>query len=192
MKLQLRWPLMATVVLLIGSIVGAAPKPAPGKPLLPSVTVSQVNQIMSFLKQTQPDLYRKAVILRKSDPKKFNLLIRAAAPNFRRLEFMRKYDPKLFHYTLEDLQLTHKSYKLAWQLRKASNSGRTAHLQTELRQVVTEQFNLRQTIRQHIINRLLKRIGVLKSQLVRRSKDKHTIITERIKQLTGKQLHVNW
>ncbi len=192
MKLQYRWPLMAAMVLLIGSIVGAAPKAAPGKPSPPNLTVSQVNQIMSFLKQTQPGLYRKAVMLRKSDPQKFNLLIRAAAPNFRRLEYMRKYDPKLFHYTLEDLQLTHKSYSLAWQLRKASDRGKSAHLQKELRQVVTQQFNLRQTIRQHIINRLLKRVTVLKSQLAQRSKDKHSIITERIKQLTGKQLHVNW
>lgn len=192
MKLPFRWPLMAAVILLIGSIVGAAPRPAPRKPLSPNVTVSQVDQIMSFLKQTQPDLYRKAVILRKSDPKKFNRLIRAAAPNFRRLEYMRKYDPKLFHYTLRDLQLTHESYSLAWKLRKASNSDAATRIQSELRQVVTEQFDLRQSIRQHIINRLLKRITVLKRQLAQRSKDKRTIITDRIKQLTGQQLHVNW
>jgi len=192
MMSRFRWPLLAAGILLVGSFAGASPKPLPAKPMPPQITVSQVNQIMNFLKQTQPSLYQKAVILRKSDPTKFNSLIRAAAPNFRRLEFMRKYDPKLFHYTLTDLQLTHRSYSLAWQLKKPLNPSKARQLRTKLRQVVTEQFNLRQKIRQHIINRLLKRVAALKSQLTQRSKNKHTIITDRIEQLTGKRLHVNW
>lgn len=192
MKFHIRWPLLAAGILLMGSLAVAAPKSAPLKPAPPEVSTSEVNQIMNFLRQAQPGLYRKAVMLRKSDLKQFDSLIRSAAPNFRRLEYMRKYDPKLFHYTLTDLQLTRKSYSLAWQLKKHANAGKAAQLQTELRAVVTTQFNLRQTIRRHIINRLLKRVAVLKAQLTRRSKDKRTIIADRIKQLTGKQLHVNW
>ena len=194
MRFSIRWPLLAAGVFLLASFAAAAPQAvqSPPKPSPPNISVAQVNQIMNCLKQTQPGLYRKAMMLRKSDPKKFYTLIRAAAPNFRRLEYMRKYDPKLFHYTLEDLHLTHQSYWLAWQLRKNPKSPKDGKLRSQLLHVVTQQFELRQTIRKHIIDRLLKRVTVLKKQLSQRSKEKQKIITDRIEQLTGKRLNVNW
>ncbi|MGC8559201.1 MAG: hypothetical protein ACP5O1_00815 [Phycisphaerae bacterium] len=194
MKFSTRWPLLAAGVFLLASFAAAAPQAvqSPPKPSAPNISAAQVNQIMNFLKQTQPGLYRKALMLKKSDPTKFYTLIRAAAPNFRRLEYMRKYDPKLFAYTLEDLNLTHQSYSLAWKLRKNPPSPQDGKLRSQLLHVVTRQFELRQTIRKHIINRLLKRVTVLKKQLSQRSKDKQKIITDRIEQLTGKRLNVNW
>ena len=194
MKFSIRWPMLAAGVFLLASFAAAAPQTvqSPAKPSEPNISSAQVNQIMNFLKQTQPGLYRKALMLQKSDPTKFDTLIRAAAPNFRRLEYMRKYDPKLFTYTLEDLNLTHQSYSLAWQLRKNPRSPQDGKLRTQLLHVVTQQFELRQTIRKHIIKRLLKRVTVLKNQLSQRSKEEHKIITDRIEQLTGKRLNVNW
>lgn len=194
MTFSIRWPLLAAGVLLLASFAAAAPQSAnsPRKPAPPNISAAQVNQIMNFLQQTQPGLYRKALMLKKSDPKKFYSLIRAAAPNFRRLEYMRKYDPKLFHYTIEDLHLTHQSYALAWQLRKNPKSPQAGKLRAQLRGVVTRQFDLRQTIRLHIIHRLLRRVSVLKKQLSQRNIEKGKIITDRIAQLTGKRLNVNW
>ena len=194
MKFSTRWPMLAIGVILLTSFAAAAPQAAGSRPqpAPPNISVAQVNQIMNFLRQTQPGLYRRAMMLQKSDPKKFYTLIRAAAPNFRRLEYMRKYDPKLFHYTLEDLHLTHQSYWLARQLRKNPNSPQEGKVRAQLLHVVTQQFELRQTIRRHIINRLLRRVAVLKKQLSQRSREKKKIITDRIEQLTGKRLNVNW
>ncbi len=199
MTIMGRWLLVIAGILMAGAAAGAAPQ-IPAKNNLPakrapakSVSQTQVQKIMEFLKQTQPNVYRKALILRRSDPKKFHSLICAAAPNFRRLEFMQKYDPKLFTYTLRDLRLTHESYWIAWQLKKKHlDKKQAASLHGQLMVVVTEQFNLRQKIREHIIHHLLQRVAQIKAQLAQRNKARESIISDRIHALIGKQLSVNW
>jgi YesN/AraC family two-component response regulator len=171
----------------------AAPKPKVlTRPLL-ELSPQQINQIMDFLKATEPDVYKKAEILRQSDPRQFAKLITEAAPNFARLERLRKTDPKLLHLTLQDLADTHESFKLAGELRQPGLPPSAMQLlRTRLRQVVTAQFDLRQQIRLHELNELVKKINELKAQLKHRETRRLQIIQRRMTELIGKPPSVNW
>lgn len=170
-----------------------SPKPDVQKRPLLELSPQQINQIMDFLKATEPDVYKKAEILRRSDPQQFARLITEAAPNFARLEHLRKTDPKLLHLTLQDLADTHESFKLAGELRQPGLPPSAMQLlRTRLRQVVTAQFDLRQQIRLHELNELVKKINELKAQLKHRKTQRQEIIQRRMAQLIGKPPSVNW
>ncbi|MHB1768105.1 MAG: hypothetical protein ACYCUV_09680 [Phycisphaerae bacterium] len=196
-----RGPRLASVLLAAGLffvptsvIFSASPSKAPAHQNPPlRLSVQQINQIMDFLKTTEPDVYGKAEILRRSDPQQFDKLIAEAAPNFARLERLRRTDPKLLHLTLLDLADTHESFKLAGELRQPGLPPSAAQLlRVRLQQVVTGQFDLRQKIRLHELNQLVKKINELKAQLKHRETQRQVIINRRVAQLIGKPPSVNW
>ncbi len=148
---------------------------------------------MQFLQHTQPRLYGRAVALRRSNPAMFNMLISRAAPSFRRLEQMQKTQPALFHETLQDIILTHRSFRLAQQLRNPHlPAAQRAALKNQLLQVVKRQFAVRQKIREMQLNVLGKRVQKLKTQLEQRQKQRQQIINKRVAALLGKLPGVNW
>ena len=196
-----RGPCLASVLLAAGLffaptsvIFSASTSEAPAHQNPPlRLSVQQINQIMDFLKTTEPDVYGKAEILRRSDPQQFDKLIAEAAPNFARLERLRRTDPKLLHLTLLDLADTHESFKLAGELRQPGLPPSAAQLlRVRLQQVVTGQFDLRQKIRLHELNQLVKKINELKAQLKHRETQRQVIINRRVAQLIGKPPSVNW
>ncbi len=169
--------------------VAHAVEKAPPAPL----SQRQIERIMNFLKATEPDVYNKAQTLRHSDSRQFAILIAQAAPNFVRLEHLRKTDPYLLTLTLQDLADTHESFKLAGELRQPGLPPSAAILlRNRLRQVVTAQFDLRQKIRLHELNALIKKINELKIQLKRRETQRQEIINHRVAQLIGKPPSVHW
>ena len=184
------WALLIPTAVLFSAVASKAPIP-PHTPL--SLSKGQINQILAFLKSTEPDVFHKAEILRQSDPKQFDKLIAEAAPNFARLERLRQTDPKLLHLTLLDLADTHESFKLAGELRQPGLPPSAAELlRARLKQVVTAQFDLRQKIRLHELNELVKKINELKAQLKHRETQQRQIINQRVAQLIGKPPSVNW
>ena len=196
-----RGPCLASVLLAAGLffaptsvIFSASTSEAPAHQNPPlRLSAQQINQIMDFLKTTEPDVYGKAEILRRSDPQQFDKLIAEAAPNFARLERLRRTDPKLLHLTLLDLADTHESFKLAGELRQPGLPPSAAQLlRVRLQQVVTGQFDLRQKIRLHELNQLVKKINELKAQLKHRETQRQVIINRRVAQLIGKPPSVNW
>ncbi len=174
-----------------------AAKPAPAKPAakkpLIRLTPDQINRIMTFLQRTQPDVYRKALALRHSHPRKFSRLISEAAPNFRWLEHLQKHDPKLFNLTLQDIADTHKSFQIAGELRQPGLPKAEAEkLRDRLVKVVTDQFDVRQQIRTHELNRLLRRINTLRADLRQRRQKRAIIIAKRVQSLIGRPPSMNW
>ncbi len=197
--LRTRFMMMASFCCCVISVTGmtgsgaAVPKPDVQKRPLLELSPQQINQIMDFMNATEPDVYKKAEILRRSDPRQFARLITEAAPNFARLEHLRKTDPKLLHLTLQDLADTHESFKLAGELRQPGLPPSAMQLlRARLQQVVTAQFDLRQQIRLHELNELVKKINELKAQLKHRETRRMEIIQRRMAQLIGKPPSVNW
>ena len=201
LRSNFRGPVMASVLLVVGFfffpvsiIFSAVTSKSPAHQNTPlRLSAQQINQIMDFLKTTEPDVYGKAEILRRSDPQQFDKLIAEAAPNFARLERLRRTDPTLLHLTLLDLADTHESFKLAGELRQPGLPPSAAQLlRARLQQVVTAQFDLRQKIRLHELNQLVKKINELKAQLKHRETQRQVIINRRVAQLIGKPPSVNW
>ncbi|HTV48244.1 MAG TPA: hypothetical protein VMG59_07355 [Phycisphaerae bacterium] len=157
------------------------------------LTAAQIDQIMSFLKASQPETYHKAMELKRSDPNKFTALINKAAPSFIQLEELQRSDPVLFKLTLQDLAYTHRSFQLANELRQPGLAPEDQqNLKQQLIRVVTEQFDLRQQIRQHELDQLTTKINDLKVQLDQREKQRESIIQQRVDDLIGNPPSADW
>ncbi len=164
----------------------------PAKPVI-CLNPDQIARIMEFLQRTQPDVYQKATALRHSHPRKFVKLISEAAPNFRWLEHLQKHDPKLFNLTLQDIADTHKSFQIAGELRQPGlPRAESEKLRARLVRVVTDQFDVRQKIRTHELNRLLRRINTLRVDLKDRQQKRMGIIARRVRSLIGRPPSLNW
>lgn len=164
----------------------------PPKPVI-CLNADQIARIMQFLQRTQPDVYQKAMALRHSHPRKFVKLISEAAPNFRWLEHLQKHDPKLFNLTLQDIADTHKSFQIAGELRQPGQpKAESEKLRARLVRVVTDQFDVRQKIRTHELNRLLRRINTLRADLKDRQQKRMQIIDRRVSSLIGRPPSLNW
>ncbi|NNM84700.1 MAG: hypothetical protein HKL96_02945 [Phycisphaerales bacterium] len=172
---------------------GVTPQHPPTPPPTPAVSQRQIEKIMSFLQTTEPEVYAKAVVLRRSAPKKFVKLISEAAPNFRRLERLHKQDPQLFSLTISDIKLTHHSFTIAGELRQPNLPTEQAeNLRQDLKQVVSQQFDIRQKIRKLELDQLTKRLEALKAQFTLREKERTVIIETRVNDLIGKPPSIHW
>ncbi len=180
-------------VCLSANIPPAHPRAADtSKPVI-RLNPDQIERIMQFLQRTQPDVYQKATALRHSHPHKFVKLISEAAPNFRWLEHLQKHDPKLFNLTLQDIADTHKSFRIAGELRQPGlPAAESEKLRVRLVRVVTDQFDVRQKIRTHELNRLLRRIDTLRADLKDRQQKRMQIIDKRVRSLIGRPPSLNW
>ena len=109
------------------------------------------------------------------------------------LEELQQSDPVLFKFTLQDLAYTHRSFQLANQLRQPGLSpDDQQNLREQLIRVVTEQFDLRQQIRQHELDLLTTKINDLKDQLEQREKQRQSIIQKRVDDLVGNPPSADW
>ena len=152
-----------------------------------------INRAMAFFKATQPDVYEQAMALRTSDPAKFDKLIMSAMPTVNKLEGMRKKNPKLFELSMLDLQLGYKSLRLAHDLKKPDMSDVERQKSAEeLHQIISNEFDVQQQIRQIEIDDLQARIKDLDDQVKARAKDKEGILQKRGEDLSGDAPRLEW
>jgi len=153
----------------------------------------EINRAMAFFKATQPDVYEQALALRTSDPAKFDKLIMSAMPTVNRLEGMRKKNPKLFELSMLEMQLGYKSLRLAHDLKRPEMSDVERQKSAEeLHQIISDEFDVQQQIRQIEIDDLQAKIKDLDDQVKARAKDKDGILQKRGKDLNGDAPRLEW
>jgi hypothetical protein len=144
----------------------------------------EIDRVMDFFHKTQPDVYEQAKSLRDSDPVKFEQLVRPAINTVDRLENMRKRNPELFTLTMKDLELNYQSLRLARQL-KQPDLAPADHdkIVADLSAKVTEEFAVRQQIRQKQIEDLQAQLKQLGDKLQNNETIKDVLIKKRIDDL---------
>ena len=143
-----------------------------------------INRVMQFFKDTQPDLYEKAQTLRETDPANFDNLVRGAVRTVDRLEKLREKNPELFQLNMSDLKLKYESKRLAYQLKEPGLSAADReHATAEANKVVAQHFEVRQKLRQAQIDELKNQLNQLEARLQSDEKVKDTLIQKHIQKL---------
>lgn len=149
--------------------------------------------ILDTLKKYQPDVYEQAVKLRDSEPAKFDKLMRDSSGYFRTIRDKQKSNPPLFEAYVQDLK---KNYD-ALQIVKQMKSGETPAdqkdaLKASLSKVVSDQFEIRQKIRQLELDELTAKVEQLRKTLADRQADKDNQVAKRVDDLLKSTPPLNW
>jgi hypothetical protein len=142
-------------------------------------------RVLEFFKQNQPEAYDKAVKLQRTDPAKFQQLIRPAIPIVNSLDEIKKTNPTRYALKVEDYQLTYQIHNKAQDFHRPdlSNNERDTIL-ADLTARVTRQFEVGQLLRQQEIADIEQRVQKLQAQLEEREKNKDKSIKRRLDDLT--------
>jgi hypothetical protein len=106
-------------------------------------------------------------------------------PERRRIEMqeMRERDPERFKLMQRDEQLTDRTIELAEKCRRPAEPEARKRAETELREVLSQQFDVRMEIRRMEVKDLRARLDELTAGLEKRIKEKPALIERRVKQL---------
>jgi hypothetical protein len=152
-----------------------------------------VARVMTFLQNTQLDVYEQANALRASDPAKFDKLIADTLPTVDRLEMLKKNKPKLFELSMKDVQLNYKTLRLAHELKRADlTDADRKQIKKELQETVAQEFDVQQKIRQYELDELKGKVRKLDDQLKVRESDKGSIIQRRADDLIKGTTRSEW
>lgn len=166
---------------------------AGGASTRPGRRPEDIDRVMAFFRDTQPDVYEQAKILRLEDPKKFDTLIGGAIMTVNRLENMKRRNPKLFDLSMRDFQLGYETLRKAHELKRNDLSENDRkQLRAQLAAIVAEQYGVQQQVRQLELEELRQKLKALDQQLQDRQKDKDDIIRKRINDLLERSPGLAW
>ena len=159
------------------------------------MNAEQVREALEVLKKIDPE---KAEELRQAieeNPERVGKEINEKFPHLSRFMSWRKYDPEGFDLRVEDMALSRQTHECAKRLREALDKGDdeiAAIEEVQLRELVTEHFDIRQQIREHDLVKLKEKIAELLEQLEDRLNKRESIIDERIEELIKGEDDYRW
>ncbi len=163
----------------------------PDKPM----DAQQLLEAMEVLKKIDPEKAEKLQQALDKNPDRVGQVINENFPHLGRFMSWRKYDPEGFDLRVEDMALSRQTHECAKRLREALDKGDdeiAAIEEVQLRELVTEHFDIRQQIREHDLVKLKEKIAELLEQLEDRLNKRESIIDERIEELIKGEDDYRW
>jgi len=155
------------------------------------LTAEEIEQLLSIMERIHP---RFAERLRQAGTERARHMLRR---HWRLLGLLRlkEHDPDGFELRVQDMSLERQSRELARQIRdegssKDSDRGKLAR--KELRELVSQHFEVRQKIKEHELAKLERRIDELRKAIGQRTEKKGQIIEEQHKQLLDESDRSAW
>ena len=160
----------------------------PRKPLSPQ----QIEQRIEILGQIHPELVER---LRQAPPQRVARMLERRMPHIERFFQMREHDLEGYELQLNNLKLERQSRRLARKLRskEVKDSPEQAEkIRNEIRELVTQHFELRQQIKTYELVKLERKIEKLRSEVHQQVEKKGEIINQRFQRLVGESDRDAW
>jgi len=110
----------------------------------------------------------------------------------RRLEKFKKEDPVRYNKLKRQLKLERDCRTLAHEYRKLKNENRKSQIRADLKNCLTELFNLREAERAEKVTELEQELARLKEMLAFREKNKDKIIEKRLREMLDEDELLHW
>lgn len=158
-----------------------------------ALTPEELSEVVAVMKEYDPDVAMRLEEVRKANPERVRQMIAPHLPGLMRLIWLRRSNPELYQLRIQDFRINRESETLGRQLRDVgADPAKTDPLRTQLRAKLIDQFELRQKIRERELEQLEKRIAELRGEIRSRKAARDALIGQRIDQLTGKSVKVEW
>jgi hypothetical protein len=163
-----------------------------GREGMPELSPAQIDRILAFLQDHDPERAEKLKQLRERDPQSFLRLIREVGDQIRHTERLRETDPAEHERMTKMLSMEREIQQIAEKSRQAESADDRAKLKERLKERLSALFDLRESGREREVVELEKRLAELKKILKERRERKAEIVERRIGQLMGKQEVLEW
>ncbi|MCA9733797.1 MAG: hypothetical protein H6696_02120 [Deferribacteres bacterium] len=155
------------------------------------VSEEQKAEALQFLGELVPEAVPALAELENEKPHAYERELRQALREKRILERQKIRDRKEYENSSKRIVLQHKTKVLAYQYRKAVESDKPA-LKKQLRNQLSELFDMREQDRELEIQHLEKRLNELRLQLQKRKPNKEKIIEKRLDTMLGVDKELQW
>lgn len=159
----------------------------------PHKTTIDMGQAIQLLHKIHPQLADQIAKLNQKNPKKARAVLLHHYHWVRWLLQLKKHDPQMYKLRVRDIVCVCQSHTLAKQILRLGQANKKqadkhaakkqAALKAKLRKVLEQEFDVRQTMRQHELSRLQTQIEHIQKQLKSQAKRKNQLIQKRMHQL---------
>jgi len=146
------------------------------------VTDRQFAEIMTFTRKYMPELAPRLEAIRKRDSRRSDQLLHAAYGFVRQ---MRAMPPNVREAAVGVHRANVSLFRKAAEARAATGQADREPLVRSMRQLLAEQFQNEQTVREYEVTRLRGELSSLRAGIEQRVRDRQKIIAERLEQLTS-------
>jgi hypothetical protein len=139
----------------------------------------QIQEVLEFVKTHWPEYHGRLLEVREENPRRFRMMIRAAAHRMHRFESMSEEEQQAH---IRESKLKIEIYRLSREYRLAEEDQKPA-LRKKLHQTVAEAFDVEQKVREYGLQRLESQLRQLRKDLKQRSERREEIIDKRVESI---------
>ena len=148
--------------------------------------------ILAKIKAEEPDAIESLQPEKLKNPARYEEKLAKLWDDVRRLEKFKQDDPTRYHKLKKQLQLERDCRTLAQEYRKSKDGLRKSRVKADLKNYLTELFNLRETERAEKVTELEQELTRLKEMLAFRKKNKDKIIEKRLREMLDEDGMLQW
>ncbi len=137
----------------------------------------EIEEVLDFIQTHWPEYHSRLLDVRENNPRRFRMMIRAAAHRMEQFEGMSEEEREA-RIRLSKVKV--EIYRLSAAYREANNETTQNALREEIRQSVAEAFDLDQKLREYGLARLEAQLRELRKELQSRTQRREEIIDERV------------
>ncbi len=147
-------------------------------------------EAIDFIKETTPRRFERLEKMKLLAPMKYKRTLHRVLMRQRKLEHLKEVDPERCKLLKAQQELEVRSWKLAEKYKEVDKNKQRG-IKTELRNLLSELFTLREEEKKFEIKRLEKELQKLREITEQRKKHKDAIISRHIDELLGEE-HLRW
>jgi hypothetical protein len=154
--------------------------PATPAAAVKGLTEQQEEELMTTLKDTQPDYYKRLSDLKGSNPSRYRWALKSLWPWYQRFRNAPKEIQKAL---INEQEAKVEIWRIVRDLGQTKDPAETAKLTTDLKAAVSQQFNAEQVLRENRLNELEQQIKHLREELQQRRDQREQILDQRVQDL---------
>lgn len=147
-----------------------------------------VSSALEVVHELYPDLSERMLALQQEDPEKLRSTLEKRFPRVRFMVMLKNKDPEMYELRVSDIQLSRATDRLKERIKLArEEDDRKGYkdFRKELEEVLTQHFDVRQSIRQREVAYLKERVEKLEEDLDQRDDDRKDLIEKQLNELAG-------
>ena len=169
------------------------PDSLPTAPEIPmELSEEELAKLMKFYQQIDPDIKIKLSRLRETEPFRYQMEIERLYREQEYLSRLEKEVPERYKAAIEMRRLSAGTEKMAELYKKTARESERSKIETELRNTLSQLFDLKEKEKKLEIERIRDRLGKLEQEMKERHKNREIIINNRLNELTGKGSLFEW
>lgn len=162
------------------------------EPEMLRLTPEQEEETLAYVEKVQPDRVENLRRLKNRNPDNYWRFLSRAFREMRYLEDLKESDPERFERVSAERAIDRQVRDLARQYKNETDSAEKSSIEAEIKTLLDQQFEYRQTHRNEEIDRLEKKLAELKANNQERIDNKDEIIKRRLEELLGGNQVFKW